>query len=413
MGLCRVVEAVEPEDSAYQQRARIQVIDAAGGPRFRLNQYDDVAAAFKDRRFGAAPASLRLLQALRWTGFGSVADVIESGLVVAINPPDHTRLRKIIDPFFRGLENEGMKLRVQNIADELLARIPKAGYFDLIADFAAPLPTRVITDLIGFPQTDLARLKQWTDALAPLIDSDQRAEFARPMSAFFRFRRRVKSLMKERLHEPREDLLSKLAHAHYVTRELSEAEIVGTAMFVLSAGHATITHLIGTGVLSLLDHPRELNRLQANPALIDGAVEEMIRFNSPIQRTGRVSLEEIDFHGQRIPRNSKVRLMIGQANRDPRRFENPDRFDIARSRNRHVGFGGGIHQCMGLQLARIEAKIALGTLVERFPRLTRVSEELRWVKGTQFRGLDRLILSACQPNRVQLTHHGHQERGTA
>jgi cytochrome P450 family 107 subfamily K polypeptide 1 len=382
------IDPLYREYSEHRERAAVHVVDAAGGPRYCLYRYGDVAAAFKDARFGAAPASLSLRRALRWTGLGSFADVIESGLLVAINPPGHTRLRKIIGPFFRDLENGNLKLRVEEIADRLLERLQKAGQFDLIADFAALLPTRIIAELIGFPQADMARLMQWTERLAPLVDSDlQRSALTRRVAAFLGFRRRVKELIKERWREPRKDLMSALAHAHYVTGELSQAEIVGTAILLLTAGHATTTHLIGTGILSLLNHPRELDRLQADPSLIDRATEEMLRFNSPILRTGRVLLEEIELHGQRIPRGAKVRLMIGAANRDPRRFENPDRFDVLRSRNQHLGFGAGIHQCIGLQLARIETKVAIGALVQRFPKLARVSEEIQWVKGTKFRGL--------------------------
>jgi len=388
-----VTAVTEGAFSGNFENNRVHVVHAAGGPRFCLDRYDDVLAAFKDRRFGAAPASPALLRALRWTGLGSVAAVIESGLLVALNPPDHSRLRKIVDPFFRSLETDGLKPRVQGIIDQLVWSIDKTSHFDLIADFAAPLPTRIITELIGFPESDVPQLKQWTNALAPLIDSDlQRAEFVQRLKAFSAFRRRVESLVKDRLRNPREDLLSKLAHAHYVTGELSQAEIVGTAMFVLSAGHATTTHLIGTGVLSLLEHPRELERLRDDMSLIDGAVEEMIRFNSPIQRTGRVLLEDIEIRGQRIPHRAKVRLLIGEANRDPRRFENPARFDILRPRNRHVGFGGGIHQCIGLHLARVETRMAIAALVQRFPALARAGDQTRWIQGTKFRGLAELAL---------------------
>ena len=153
------------------QSARLKIVNGPGGSRFCLDRRDDVAEAFKDKRMGAATAPRHLLHALRWTGLGSVANVGELGLMVALNPPDHTRLRKVVDPVFRGLEGEAMARRIKNLADELAARIPKAGDFDLISDFAAPLPTRVVTELIGFPQTDLAKLKLWTEALAPLIDS--------------------------------------------------------------------------------------------------------------------------------------------------------------------------------------------------------------------------------------------------
>jgi cytochrome P450 len=387
------VDPLYREYSEYRERAGVHVINAAGGPRYSLYRYEDVAAAFKDARFGAAQASPSLRRALRWTGFGSVADIIESGLLIALNPPDHTRLRKIIEPFFRGKNIDSLKLRVEAIVLEFFDRIQSKGRFDLIADLAIPLPTLVIAELIGFPQADMAQLKQWTSDLAPLIDSDlQRTAFTRKISAFLGFRRRVKELIKERWHQPRDDLLSALAHAHYATGELSQTEIIGTAIFLLSAGSATTTHLIGTGVMSLLNYPRELNRLRADARLINKAIEEMVRFNSPILRTGRVLLEGIELHGQPIPRGAKVRLMIGAANRDPRKFKSPDQFDILRSPNRHVGFGAGIHQCIGLQLARIEASTAIGALVQRFPKLERVSKETQWIKGTKFRGLNEFVV---------------------
>ena len=388
------VDPLYSEYSEFRERAGVHVINAAGGPRYSLYRYEDVASAFKDARFGAAQASPGLRRALRWTGFGSVADIIESGLLIALNPPDHTRLRKIIEPFFRGKNIDSLKLRVEEIVHELFDRIQNAGRFDLIADLAILLPTRVIAELIGFPQADMAQLKQWTSDLAPLIDSDlQRTAFTRKITAFLGFRRRINELIKERWHEPRDDLLSALARAHYATGELSQTEIIGTAIFLLSAGSATTTHLIGTGIMSLLNYPRELNRLRADPSLINKAIEEMVRFNSPILRTGRVLLEGIELHGQPIPRGAKVRLMIGAANRDSRKFENPDRFDILRSPNRHVGFGAGIHQCIGLQLARVEASIAIGALIQRFPKLERVSKETQWIKGTKFRGLAEFVLN--------------------
>lgn len=387
------VDPLYREYSEFRERAGVHVVNAAGGPRYSLYRYEDVAAAFKDARFGAAQASPGLRRALRWTGFGSVADIIESGLLIALNPPDHTRLRKIIEPFFRGKNIDSLKLRVEEIVHQLFDRIESAGRFDLIADFAIPLPTRVIAELIGFPQADMTQLKQWTSDLAPLIDSDlQRTAFTRKIAAFLGFRRCVKELIKERWHEPRDDLLSALAHAHYATGELSQTEIIGTAIFLLSAGSATTTHLIGTGIMSLLKYQGELKRLRADPSLIYKAIEEMVRFNSPILRTGRVLLEGIELHGQLIPRGAKVRLMIGAANHDPRKFENPDQFYILRSPNRHVGFGAGIHQCIGLQLARVEASVAIGALMQRFPKLERVSKETRWVNGTKFRGLTEFVI---------------------
>ena len=388
------------EDSLYREyrerleRAGVHVAtEAVGGPRYCLYRYADVAAAFKDPRFGAATAPLGVVRALRWMGLGAVAEVIQSGFFVALNPPAHTRLRQIVEPFFRSREMEWLMRRVEEIVEQTCDRVQKSGHFDLIADFAAPLPARIIAELVGFPPEEHAQLRQWADDLTALMDSDlQRSALVRRVRAFLAFRRHVIDLVEMRRREPRRDLLSAMAHAHWVTGSMSQAEVVGTAIFVLIAGHATTTHLIGTATLSLLKHPRELERLRADPRLIDGATEEAFRFDSPIQRTGRVLLEDVELHGRRIPRGALMRLVIGAANRDPRRFENPDQFDIRRTDNRHLGFGGGIHQCIGVPLARLEARMAIGALVRRFPRIECVGREIRWVKGTKFRGLARLVV---------------------
>lgn len=390
------LDSIYRDYAEHRERAAVHVTEAVGGARYCLYRYADVAAALKDRRFGAAPAPAPLLRALRWTGFGSLATVFESGLLVALNPPDHTRLRRIIDPFFSGKAAELMKPLVQETIEQLLAEVQPTGRFDLIADFAAPLPTRVIAEVFGFPKEDLPRLKQWSADLASLIDSDfQRTAWMRRLSAFFGFRRRIRQLIAFRRHAPAKDLLSTLAHARHVTGDLSEAELVGTTIFVLTAGHATTTHLIGSAAQLLLSHPRELDRLREDPGLVDQATEEAIRLETPIQRTGRVLLEDVEVQGQRIRRGAKIRLMLGSANRDPRRFENPDRFDLLRADSRrHVGFGGGIHQCLGLHLARLETRLAIGALVSRFPGLALVGEETRWVEGTKFRGPSRLVVRA-------------------
>jgi len=390
--------SVHPLYSEYaQQRERsgLCITKAAGGPRYCLYRFADVSAALKDARFGAAPAPESLLRALRWTGFGFLSKIIESGLLIALNPPDHTRMRKIIEPFFSGRMMELMKPRVEETIDALLTRVRIAGRFDLIADVAVPLPTQMIAEIFGFPKDDLPLLKRWSDDLAPLIDSDlQRSSWIRRLKAFLGFRSRVKQLVSLRRQVPKPDLLSALAEAQYGSGDLTENEVVGTAIFVLTAGHATTAHLIGSAIYLLLNHRHEFNRLKEDPSLVDRVVEETLRLESPIQRTGRVLREDIELQGQRIPRGAKIRLMLGSANRDPRQFSNPDHFDPSRAEGRHVGFGGGIHQCIGLHLARLEARLVINALLQRFPNLIADPQELRWVSGTKFRGLSRFLVRA-------------------
>ena len=378
-----------------RERTPIHLVEAAGGKRYCLYRYADVAAALKDPRFGAAPAPSGVLRALRLVGLGALANAVGTGFLVALNPPDHTRLRRVLEPFFSLSAMEPMQARVHAIADELLDRARGADEFDLIAGLAAPLPVRMIAELFGFPPEDFAPLKQWSDDMAPLVDSDlQRSAPVSRLISFLRFRRRVLQLIELRRREPRADLLSALAQAHFVSGELSKDEVVGVVVFVLTAGHATTTHLIGSCALLLLNHPRELERLREDPSLVDRATEETLRVESPIQRTGRVLREDVELHGQHMPRGAKVRLMIGAANRDPRRFEDPDRFDLLRrDSNRHLAFGMGIHHCIGLHLARLETRAAIGALVRRFPKMALTSRAPRWTTGAKLRGLSELVVS--------------------
>lgn len=387
----------EPAESLYQEyherreKAGVHEIEAAGGKRYSLYRYADVASAFKDIRFGAAPASPWILRALRWSGLGFLAQVVEKGLLIALNPPEHTRLRKIIEPFFTGRAVDQMKSRVCEQVEALLAPVLPGQEVDLIAQFAAPLPTRIIAELIGFPPSDFERLKRWSDDLAPLIDSDlQRSALPRRIRAFLGFRRRVKEIIQERWRDPQEDLLTALAKAHYGEQRLTEAEVVGTAIFVLTAGHATTAHLIGSCLNVLLDRPDIARQLRDDLRLVDRLIEETLRLESPLQRTGRVLLEDVVIEGRRIPRGAKIRLVMGSANRDPRRFSHPEQFDLMRADNRHLGFGSGIHQCVGLQLTRLEARIAIGELLQRFSTFERVEPQRHWIPGTKFRGLTHL-----------------------
>lgn len=386
-------------DSFYQQNSELregealQVIDATGGPRYCLYRYEDVLAALKDSRFEAAPAPSSFLRILRWIGLGVLANTLESGILISLNPPDHTRMRNVIEPFFRGRAMAAWKPRVEANIEHLLDHISQSGQFDLVSDFAAPLPTRVIAEIFGFPEEDMALLQQCSDNIAPLLDSDlYRSALVRRLTAFLKFRRRVIQLVKERHCEPREDLLSTLAHAYLVTGELSKDEVVGMAVFVFTAGHETTKNLISSCVLILLKHPEILAQVRENPGLIDRVVEETLRLEGPVQRTARVLREEVELHGQRVPCGAKIRLMIGAANRDPRHFDNPDQFDIARSDKQHLGFGGGIHHCIGLRLGRLETSIAIGAIFQRFPGLKLVNEECRWGISTKLRGLSELIV---------------------
>lgn len=391
------LQSLPPEYQLYEKYRRLReaspvhVLDAPGGHRYCVLRYDDVAAAFKDPRFRAAKTPPEILAALRGIGLGSFASIADSGVLVTLDAPEHTRLRRLVEGFFRNRPVQRLRERIEGLADELLDRQRGARKMDLVADFAAVLPTMVITELMGFPLEDHLRLKRWSDDLAPMLDTDiQVFGLARAVRALRAFRNYLGHVVAERRRTPRNDLVSALVQTEPGDRPLDDVELLGMCVFILGAGHVTTTNLITNGMLALLRNPEQMARLRANPALLESAVEEVLRFESPIQRTGRVLSEEVRIGDMLIPSGVAVRLMIGSANHDPRRFANPDTFDVGRVDNRHVGFGGGAHVCLGLHLARLEGQVALDTLLRRSPRIALATNSLKWLPGEKLRGLKSL-----------------------
>jgi len=281
--------------------------------------------------------------------------------------------------------------RVQAVVDDRLTHPAKVGTLDVIADLAIPLPTTIIAELLGVPETDRDSLKAWSDDFAAFIggpvdhDGVVRADRAvRELNIYFgqavtRWRR-----------EPGDNLISRLIIAEEQGDTLTAAELLATCVILLVGGNETTTNLIGNGLLALLRHPDQLQRLRNDPALIGQAIEELLRYDSPAQMTTRLAMDDLALGGERIGKGELIKLWLGAANRDPEQFPEPDRLDFERAENRHLSFGHGIHFCVGASLARIEGQVALATLVARFPNLTLTGEPLEY-HGTQvFRALKRL-----------------------
>jgi cytochrome P450 len=352
-------------------------------------RYDDAVMILRDPRFGRE----------------GMADLLESRLGIAQDsahtrdmlfrdPPDHTRLRGLVSRAFTPRVVEVMRPHIQEIVDGLLDRVEGAGAMDVIEDLAYPLPVTVICEMLGVPTADQDVFKGWSNDIARSLDaailpagSDvlPRGREARlAIAEYFR------SLIATRRKDPKPDLLSALIAAEEEGNKLSEGELVSTCILLLVAGHETTVNLIGNGLLALLQHPDQLLALRDDPALIQTGVEELLRFDGPVQRTGRMTMADVEIGGKHIPKGSVVVSVIGAANRDPAHFADPDRLDVARQENRHIAFGFGIHFCLGAPLARIEGQVAIGTLLRRMPALKLVSDTPEWRESSVLRGLKTL-----------------------
>jgi cytochrome P450 len=354
-----------------------------------LTRYEDVAAVLRDARFIKEP-----LAALVAARFGSEVPRGVGLSMLDRDPPDHTRLRSLVSKAFTPRVVEGLRPRIQEIVDGLVARAEAAGTMDVIEEFAYPIPVNVICEMMGVPVEDHERFKGWSLDIARGLDSiwlppdseiPRRSAAARhAISDYFR------ELIAQRRASPRGDLLSALIAAEEAGDKLNEEELLATCILILIAGHETTVNLIGNGVLALLRNPEELRRLRATPGLITTAVEELLRYDGPVQRTARVASDEATIGGRTIHKGEMVMPFIGAADRDPAHFPEPDRLDLARADNRHIAFGWGIHFCLGAPLARVEGQIAINTLVRRLPRLALVSDTVEYRQSLTLRGLKEL-----------------------
>lgn len=359
-------------------------------------RHADCLAVLRDR--GASVERTNMLDdedAARFDGRGSRVDEesaseFENRSFLVRDPPDHTRLRGLVAKAFTPKVVEGLRSRTQEIVDELIDTALCEGTVDLVDQFAYPLPVRVICDLLGVPVADQDRFKVWSHALARGLDPnfllppeviDASAKAREQFAAYFF------ELLAERRRSPGEDLLSQLVAAEDGGTVLSEAELLSTCILLLVAGHETTVNLIAGGALALLEHPRQLERFRDDPAVARSGVEEMLRFVSPVQLTGRTLLQGIDLGDVRIEAGQFVMLLLASGNRDPLAFDSPDDFNVARTPNNHLGFGFGIHHCLGAPLARMEADVALSTLFRRAPRLTLTSDVVTYKENLILRGM--------------------------
>ena len=354
--------------------------------RWVLTRPDDIEGVLRDRTMSVDPRKANEGTFMRlFARFGEFSMLFQ-------DPPDHTRLRALVTKAFTPRAVERLAPRIREIADELLGALAGRDRFDVMEAFAGPLPVIVIAEMLGVDPTDRLRFKRWSDAQAlslnPLLTDAQQEEVGRADDEFGAY---LTGVLAARRAEPRDDLLSALIAAEEAGDQLTDGEIVTMCELLLAAGNVTTTDLIGNGVWALLRHPDQLQKLRADPALIPNAVEEILRFDSPVVQAVRIAMGDIEIGGCPIRRGESIMTSLAAANRDPGRHPEPDRFDVTRRDVSHHSFGGGAHFCLGAPLARLEGQIALAALLDRFPRLRLADDEpLEWRALPAFRGLARL-----------------------
>jgi cytochrome P450 len=378
-------------DRLRQKEALSSVTDFLGmGHVWIVTTYDDVNMILKDARFirdrrklfpaqdaqGLSQESLSVNRFLRWR-----RDLL------MVDPPDHTRLRRLVSKAFTPRMIEQLRPRIQEIADDLLDKVQTQGTMDLIKDFASPLPITVISEMLGIPVQERAPFRDWTQTLlAALTDPGLEAQSGTTQEAFVRF---IKTLLAQKREYPGSDLISGLVRAEEDGETLNENELISMIWLLIVAGHETTVNLIGSGVLALLEHSEQMRSLQLDPLLLPSAIEELLRYVAPVMYVGRFAGEDVLLHDRVIRKGEQVIIPLIAANTDPRSFSDPATLDLTRQEHDHLAFGKGIHYCLGAPLARLEGQIAIGTLLRRLPllRLACQPEQLRWRHMPFLRGL--------------------------
>lgn len=348
-----------------------------------LRDHQHVANDRRNVRGAKPPLRLRAVYAI----FGAVVNNM-----LGSDEPDHSRLRSLVHKAFTQKRVEELRVQIETLADELLHRLRKHGEFDLVGDFAVPIPTTVIAQMLGIPATDRERFRRMFNALLHSSATSWKG-MASNMPMFFGFLRYLRGLVKQRRAHPQDDLISALVAAEEAGDKLDEDELVSMILLLLVAGFETTVNLIGNGALALLENPEQFELLRRDPSLVPKAVEEFLRYYSPLDfAQSRGARSEIVLGDFVIPAGDPIVVAIGSANRDESQFDRPDLLDITRDPNRHIAFGQGIHYCLGAFLARLEGQIAFRALLEACPSLRRASSRdgLRWRNSLLLRGLESL-----------------------
>jgi cytochrome P450 len=359
-----------------------------------LTGYADIVAVLRESRFSKAQGLKRIFNRFPETERVTARPVFRmfSKQMLFADAPYHTQLKGLVNKAFTPRVVERMQVHIQEIVDELLDAVQHKGQMDIIHDFAFPLPVTIIAELLGLPREEHDKFKKWSDDFLAVLGAGHHASglMQKARQSIIQFSDYISTLQAQHHQHPKDDLLGRLFTVEEEGQRLDHKELVANSLLLLVAGHETTTNLIGNGLLALLRHPDQMKKLRDNPSLINTAVEELLRYDNPVQILWRYASEEIEIAGKQIGQGQMVNLIIAAANRDPAQFPDPDRLDLSRPESRHAGFGFGIHFCLGSALARLEGQIAINTLLQRIPTLKLETEALEWQENPIFRGLKSL-----------------------
>jgi len=390
-----------PYPSYHQLRTEDPVHWSEGRQGWFLTRYTDVWEALRDRRLSADRISVyanRIPEPMQET----MAPIfrIFSNMMLLSDPPSHTRLRSLANKAFTPRVVEAIRSHIQAIVDQSIDNVTGAGRMDVIGDLGYDLPVTVICEMLGVPPEDRPQFKKWADDLAAFLGGLRNlAEIIGPaQSSALEMTKYLKGIIGECQQNPRDDLISALVAAEEQGEVFTEEELFSMFVLLHIAGHETTTNLIGNGLLALFQNPEQMRKLKNDPSLIESAVEEFLRYHSPIQTTVRIAVEDLEIGGKRISKGQLVFTYLGAANRDPAQFPDPDRLDVTRQENRHVALGFGPHFCLGAALGRLEGQIAISTVLRRMPQLQiepplsseSPLEDFLWRDNPVFHGLESL-----------------------
>jgi cytochrome P450 len=372
-----------PVYDMLRDRCRVQWVDHLG--RWLVTGHPEALAILRDARCSVDRSNSDAYQPPPW------ADRPTGGMLLK-DPPDHTRLRALVQKAFTPRVVDRLRPRIEQLVDESLTAAGERGEMDVMTELAAPLPAIVIAELLGIPSADQKLFRHWTTTLVDAIDPVSLRVSEETMRMVRLLKEYLSAVIEERRRQPGQDLLSGLIRAEASGEQLTAREVLDMCELLMIAGLETTSGLIGNGVSALLAHPDQLARLRAESGITGTAIEEMLRYDAPIQVIPRVPTEDIELGGQTLRKGQMVGILVGAVNRDPAAFVEPNRLDLGRSPNSHIAFGRGIHHCLGAPLARIEGTIAISALVRRFPDIRPVGEPRRR-KNLHVRGLTSLTVA--------------------
>ncbi len=353
-----------------------------------VTRLEEAVQVLKDKQFTVDMSTINGGDASQRMGGGPGRLLGQS--MISVDEPDHRRLRGLVSKAFTPKYIQGLRPSIQQIADELLDRVQGQGKMDLVNDYAFPLPITVISDMLGVPTQNREIIREWSDTLTGAIDTGRRGDRRDRTQTFIDY---LVQLIAEKRQHPQDDLISQLVQIEEAGDRLDEGELLSMIALLIFAGHETTSNLVGIGTLMLLDHPEQMERLKQDPALIPSAVEELLRYNGPVLSPApRFATTDVELAGQQIHKGDVILVVLGSANRDESQFTHPEELEIARSLNRHIAFGQGIHICLGAPLARLEGDIAFTALLRRMPNLQLAipREDVTWRGSFNLRGIKSL-----------------------